>query len=100
MTMWEVKKKKKPTTFKLGFKQSVFLHPYITAKMTGHFGHFFNLSQMKSPLVENQAWKFSAPKNDSVKIMERFRKSDGKKICMQPEVTALVGLMWLGKGLF
>lgn len=74
MTICKVKK-----PFKLHFKQSVFLYPYITAKMTGHFGHFFNLSQMKSPLVENQAWKFSARKNDSVKSWGNLEKVVGRE---------------------
>lgn len=47
--------------------------------MTGHFGHFFNLSQMKSPLVENQAWKFSARKNDSVKSWGNLQKVVGRE---------------------
>lgn len=34
---------------------------------------------MKSPLVENQAWKISALKNDSVKSWSNLEKAVGRK---------------------
>lgn len=52
--------------------------------MTEHFGLyiFFNLSQVKSPLVEDQEWKISAWKNNFVKPRSNLEEVvERKRVC-------------------